>query len=117
MAIILIARSNPETLLMVASILASVISNLEAILFLTSFDISQNDFLLCAAFGVVSLGIGRLMLVLRAQRLPSTQASLIVVLDVSLTLVWTLLILGLVPKGIKFWAATSQLLQCESELM
>ena len=86
---------------MVASILASVISSHEALLFVTSFDISLNDSLLCATFGVVTLGIGRLMLVLRAQRLSSTQASLIEVLDVPLTPVWTLLILGLVPTGHK----------------
>jgi drug/metabolite transporter (DMT)-like permease len=62
---------------------------------------ADYHFLLCAVFGVVTLGIGRLMLVLRAQRLPSTQASLIDVLDVPLTPVWTLLFLGLVPTGHK----------------
>tara|TARA_B110000003_G_scaffold271980_1_gene307039 strand:- start:978 stop:1268 length:291 start_codon:yes stop_codon:yes gene_type:complete len=64
-AIILIARSNHDTPLMVASILASVISSLW------------------------HCNLGN----------PSTQASLIDVLDVPLTPVWTLLILGLVPTG------------------
>jgi drug/metabolite transporter (DMT)-like permease len=96
--VILIARQNRDTPMLFASGLACVLSSVLAIPFMNSFLFPASEFLICALFGLVTLGLGRVFLVLGSGLVPSRDAALMDVLDAPLTPVWTWLILSEVPS-------------------
>jgi drug/metabolite transporter (DMT)-like permease len=57
-----------------------------------------SQLFICALFGIVTLGLGRVFLVLGSGRVPSRDAALIDVLDAPMTPVWTWLVLDEVPS-------------------
>ncbi|WP_163511373.1 DMT family transporter [Fodinicola acaciae] len=96
-AIILVSRAHPDTPMLPASAFACVASSLAAAPFVTSFAFGWNEILLCTLFGVVTLGLGRVFLVLGSSRVPSRDAALIDVLDAPITPLWTWAILNEAP--------------------
>jgi drug/metabolite transporter (DMT)-like permease len=96
-AIILITRAHPDTPMLTASALACVASSAGAAPFVTSFAFGAQELLLSTLFGVVTLGLGRVFLVLGSSRVPSRDAALIDVLDAPITPLWTWAILNEVP--------------------
>jgi drug/metabolite transporter (DMT)-like permease len=96
--IILIARQHRDTPMLVASGLACLASSALAAPFVGSYAFPPREFLICALFGVVTLGLGRVFLVLGSGRVPSRDAALIDVLDAPMTPVWTWIFLDEVPS-------------------
>ncbi|MCL9792804.1 DMT family transporter [Frankia sp. AgKG'84/4] len=97
--VILIAREHRETPMLAASGLACLLSAVVAAPFAGSGLFRPTQLLICAAFGIVTLGLGRVFLVIGSSRVPSRTAALIDVLDAPLTPVWTLVLLDDVPAA------------------
>ncbi|WP_125591540.1 DMT family transporter [Amycolatopsis balhimycina] len=95
--VILISRQHRDTPMLAASALACLLSSLLAAPFLTSDLFDPKGFAIAALFGIVTLGLGRVFLVVGSGRVPSRDAALIDVLDAPMTPVWTWLVLGEVP--------------------
>jgi len=95
--IILIAREHSDTPMLFASGLACLLSSVLAAPFVTMWTVPVREFLICALFGIVTLGLGRVFLVLGSGRVPSRDAALIDVLDAPMTPIWTWIFLGDVP--------------------
>jgi drug/metabolite transporter (DMT)-like permease len=96
-AIILIAGHYRDTPMLAASGIACLLSSVAAAPFVHDFTFEIGGFLICALFGIVTLGLGRVFLVLGSGRVPSRDAALIDVLDAPMTPVWTWLFLDEVP--------------------
>jgi drug/metabolite transporter (DMT)-like permease len=97
--IILIAGQHRDTPMLVASGLACLASSAIAAPFVGSYAFPPKDFLICALFGIVTLGLGRVFLVLGSGRVPSRDAALIDVLDAPMTPIWTWIFLDEVPSA------------------
>jgi drug/metabolite transporter (DMT)-like permease len=97
--VILVAREHRDTPMLAASGLACLLSAVVAAPFAGNAVLRPTQLLICAAFGIVTLGLGRVFLVLGSSRVPSRSAALIDVLDAPLTPVWTLVFLGDVPPA------------------
>jgi drug/metabolite transporter (DMT)-like permease len=95
--VIVISRQHRDTPMLFASGLACLLSGLVAAPFAHDFLSDPKGFAISALFGVVTLGLGRVFLVLGSGLVPSRDASLIDVLDAPMTPVWTWLVLGEVP--------------------
>jgi hypothetical protein len=63
----------------------------------SAFAFGVRELLLSTLFGVITLGLGRVFLVLGSSRVPSRDAALIDVLDAPITPLWTWAILNEVP--------------------
>jgi drug/metabolite transporter (DMT)-like permease len=96
--IILIARHHRDTPMLAASGIACLASSVLAAPFVHSFRFEVGEFLICALFGIVTLGLGRVFLVLGSGKVPSRDAALIDVLDAPMTPVWTWVFLNEVPS-------------------
>jgi drug/metabolite transporter (DMT)-like permease len=96
-AIILIARAHQDTPMLAASGAACLLSSVIAAPFIDTFVIDARQLWLSVLFGVVTLGLGRVFLVLGSSRVPSRDAALIDVLDAPMTPIWTLVFLSDVP--------------------
>lgn len=97
--IILIARQHRDTPMLAASGIACLLSSLTAAPFVHDFSFETGEFLICALFGVVTLGLGRVFLVLGSGKVPSRDAALIDVLDAPMTPMWTWLFLNETPAA------------------
>lgn len=105
--VVLMVRRYPTTPMLPASALASLLSALVALPFtLVSADggtgasggsWSLGGVGLNVAFGVVTLGLGRVFLLRGAALVPARRAAMIDVLDAPLSPLWTLAVLGEVP--------------------
>jgi drug/metabolite transporter (DMT)-like permease len=95
--VILISRRHRDTPMLAASALACLLSSLLAAPFLDRDLFDPKGFAVSALFGIVTLGLGRVFLVVGSGRVPSRDAALIDVLDAPMTPVWTWLVLGEVP--------------------
>ncbi|MFP3963070.1 DMT family transporter [Actinomadura fulvescens] len=96
--VILVSRHNRDTPMLAASGLACLLSSAITAPFVADWTFPPGEFVICALFGIVTLGLGRVFLVLGSSRVPSRDAALIDVLDAPLTPVWTWVFLGLVPS-------------------
>jgi drug/metabolite transporter (DMT)-like permease len=96
--VILIARRHRDTPMLFASGLACLLSSVLAAPFVDGLLFEREQFLICALFGIVTLGLGRVFLVLGSGRVPSRDAALIDVLDAPLTPIWTWVFLSDVPS-------------------
>ncbi len=65
--------------------------------FVESFAISTKDLILCAALGVVQIGLGMVLITSGAQYVPTAQVSLLALLEVVLSPVWVWVGVGEVP--------------------
>jgi drug/metabolite transporter (DMT)-like permease len=97
--IILIARRHRDTPMLTASAVACLLSSAGAAPFLDNSLFTPGEFGICALFGIVTLGLGRVFLVLGSGRVPSRDAALIDVLDAPMTPVWTWIFLNDVPSA------------------
>ncbi|WP_131739154.1 DMT family transporter [Actinomadura roseirufa] len=97
--VILIARAHRDTPMLAASGLACLLSGVVVVPFAGRFEGGARDLLVCALFGVVTLGLGRVCLVLGSGRVPSRDAALMDVLDAPMTPLWTWALLGEVPSA------------------
>lgn len=96
--VIMITRAHRDTPMLVASGMACLLSSVAAAPFVSSYRFDPHDFAISALFGAVTLGLGRVFLVLGSGRVPSKDAALIDVLDAPMTPVWTWAVLGEVPS-------------------
>lgn len=97
--IILIARQHHDTPMLAASGIACLLSSVGAAPFVHDYTFPPGEFLICALFGAVTLGLGRVFLVLGSSKVPSRDAALIDVLDAPMTPVWTWLFLNEIPAA------------------
>jgi drug/metabolite transporter (DMT)-like permease len=95
--VILISRQYRDVPMLFASGLACLLSGLVAAPFAHDFLSDPQGFAISALFGIVTLGLGRVFLVLGSGLVPSKDAALIDVLDAPMTPVWTWLVLGEIP--------------------
>jgi drug/metabolite transporter (DMT)-like permease len=95
--IIMIARQHRDTPMLAASGIACLLSSVIAAPFVHDYTFEIGEFLICALFGVVTLGLGRVFLVLGSGKVPSRDAALIDVLDAPMTPMWTWMFLNEIP--------------------
>jgi len=95
--VILISREHRDVPMLFASGVACLLSGLIAAPFAHDFLSDPQGFFISALFGIVTLGLGRVFLVLGSGLVPSKDAALIDVLDAPMTPVWTWLVLGEIP--------------------
>lgn len=95
--VIVVARNYKATPMLVASMIACVLSSVIAFPFMASIPNDLSSIATCALFGTVTLGLGRVFLIIGARRIPPGEAALIDVLDAPMTPVWSWLILGMRP--------------------
>ncbi|MFC4050181.1 DMT family transporter [Actinomadura syzygii] len=97
-AIIMITRAHRDTPMLIASGMACLLSSAVAAPFVSGYRFDPRDFAVSALFGAVTLGLGRVFLILGSGRVPSGDAALIDVLDAPMTPIWTWAVLGEAPS-------------------
>ncbi len=93
-----IMRRHREVPMLPAMALSAWFCSLAGFWFAEPLSISQQDFLLCVAFGIVQSASGLALYAIGSRRIPAAEATLLAALEVPLTPLWVFLFLGEMPS-------------------
>lgn len=93
-----IMRRYREVPMLPAMALSAWLCSLAGFWFAEPMSISQQDFLLCVAFGIVQSASGLALYAIGSRRVPAAEATLLAALEVPLTPLWVFVFLGERPS-------------------
>jgi drug/metabolite transporter (DMT)-like permease len=93
-----IMRQHREVPMFPAMALSAWICSFVCFWFADPLSISQQDLLLCIAFGIVQNAAGLALYTFGSKRVPAAEATLLAALEVPFTPLWVFLFLGEVPQ-------------------
>ncbi len=93
-----IMRKHRDVPMLPAMAFSAWICSLACFWFAAPLSITPNDFLLCAAFGIVQNASGLALYTLGSRRIPAAEATLLAALEVPFTPLWVFVFLGETPS-------------------
>lgn len=93
-----IMRKHRDVPMLPATALSAWLCSLTCFWFAAPLSISMNDFLLCAAFGIVQNASGLALYTFATKRIPAAEATLLAALEVPFTPLWVFVFLGETPS-------------------
>lgn len=93
-----IMRKHRDVPMLPAMALSAWLCSLTCFWFAAPLSVSMNDFLLCAAFGIVQNASGLALYTFATKRIPAAEATLLAALEVPFTPLWVFVFLGETPS-------------------